>query len=64
MVPINILKSKYPKMTKKFFTVLCQNKKYRTLFDDVSLIIKRGRKIRPFLPVFIERDLPTIDEKC
>lgn len=64
MVPINILKREYPKMTKKFFTVLCQNKKYRTLFDDVSLIIKRGRKIRPSLPVFIERDLPIIDEKC
>jgi hypothetical protein len=62
MVSNNILKRKYPEMAKKFFTVLCQNKKYRALFDDISLIIKRGRKIRPSLPAFTDRDRPNIDE--
>ena len=41
-------------MTKKFFTVNLSQTKYRVFLDDLNLIIKRTRKIRPSVPRFYE----------
>jgi len=41
-------------MTKKFFTTLLNNKKYRVFLDDVKLICKRQIKAKPTLPTYDE----------
>jgi len=41
-------------MAKKFFSANINSKKYRVFLDDVKLICKRIKKLRPVVPRFNE----------
>jgi hypothetical protein len=45
-------------MVKRFFTVIASDSKHRVFLDDLKLMVKRIKKIRPQLPVFEEKHLP------
>jgi hypothetical protein len=39
-------------MAKKYFTVVVQCQKYKVFLDDIAIISKRIKKIRPAIPTF------------